>query len=100
MNHFLKQKEFVNYIPITRNIYGQREIHKSKQIKNAVETQKSEYIEIPNLNDLKFRPIITSPFCPTKRLSKLIKQNKIKRYIRDNEDFLNSIPEKLIPTHT
>ena len=44
--------------------------------------------------------------CPTNRLSKLIDillqpfLNKIKSYIRENIDFLNSIPEKLIPTHS
>ena len=41
-------------------------------MKNAVEAHKSEYIEIPDLSDLKFRPIVAVPSCPTKRLSKLI----------------------------
>ena len=101
-NKSLTKKEndiSTNYIPITSN-FGLPKIHKSKQIKNAVETQKSEYLEIPNPGDLKFRPIVAGLSCPTSRLSKLIDillqpfLKKIKSYIRDNIDFLNSIPEK------
>ena len=68
-----KEKDFLtNYISITNNFYGLHRIHKSKQIKNAVERQKSEYIEIPNPSDLKFRPIVAGRSCRTSRLSKLI----------------------------
>ena len=94
-----KEKDFLtNYTPITSNFYELPKIHKSKQIKNAVVTQKSEYIEIPNPNDLKFRPIAAGPSFPTSRLSKLIDillqpfRNKIE-YIKDHIDFLNSTPE-------
>ena len=85
------------------NFYGPPKIHKSKQIKNAIETQKSKCIEIPNPSDLKFRPIIAGPSGPTSRLNKLIDillhlfLNKMKSYIKDNIDFLNSIPEKIDP---
>ena len=88
-------------MPITSNFYGLPKIHKSKQIKNAVETQKFEYIGIPNPSDLKFKPIVPSQSCPTNKLSKLIDiliqlfLNKILSYIRYNIDFLNSIPEKI-----
>ena len=99
-----KEKEFLtNHISKTSNFYGLPKRHKSKQIKNAVETQKSEYIEIPNPSDLKFRPFVAGPSCTTSRLSKLIDillqpfLNKIKSYIKDNIDFLNSIPEKIDP---
>ena len=83
-----KEKVFLtNYISINCNFYGLPKIHKSKKIKNAVETQKSEYIEIPNPSNLKCRPIVAGTSCPTSRLSKLIDillqpfPNKIKSYI-------------------
>ena len=69
----------------------------------AVETQKSEYIIIPNHSDHKFRPIVAGQSCLTSRLSKLIDillqyfLNKIKSYIKDSIDFLNSIPQKIDP---
>ena len=47
-------------------------MHKSKQIKNTIETQKFKYIEIPNHNDLKFRPIVAGLSCLTSKLNKLI----------------------------
>ena len=51
-----KEKDFLkNYISITSNFHRLPKIHKSKQIKNAGETWKSEYIEIPNPSDLKFK---------------------------------------------
>ena len=58
-------------------------------------------MEIPNTSDLKLRPTVAGPSRPTSRLSKLIDillqtfLNKIKSYIKDNIDFLNSIPEKI-----
>ena len=72
-NKSITLKNFItNYISITCNFYGQPKTHKSKQIKSAVETQKSEYIEIPKPSDLKFRPIVEGPSCMTIRLCKLI----------------------------
>ena len=88
-----RKRLLTNYIPKTRNFYGLPKIHKSKQIKRAVETQKSEYIEIPNPSYLKFRSIVSGPSGPTNRLSKLIEilpepfLIKIKSFIRDNIDF-------------
>ena len=91
------EKDFLtNYILITKNFYGLPKIHNSKQIKPP----KSEYIEIPNPSDLKFRPIVAGPPCPSNRHSRLIDillqsfQHKIKTYIRENIDFLNFIPKK------
>ena len=72
-------------------------------MKNAVKSQKSEYIEIPNPSDLKFRPIVVVPSCSTNRLSKLINillqpfLNKIKSYITYKTNFLNRIAEKIYP---
>ena len=72
----------------------------------STETQKSEYIEIPNSSDLKFRPIVAGSSSPINRLSKLIDillqpfLDKIKTYIRDDIPFLNPMPQKLIPIHS
>ena len=85
-----KEKDSLTiYGSIISNFNGLQKIHKSKQIK-----------KIPN-SDLKFRPILARPSYPTSRLSKLMDillhpfQNKMKSYIRDSIDFLNSIPEKI-----
>ena len=68
-----REREFqTNCIPKTGNFYRLQNIYKFKEIKIAVETPKSEYIEIPNPIDLKFRLLIAGPSCPTNRLSKLI----------------------------
>ena len=82
-----KEKDFLtNYISKTSNFNGLPKIHKSKQIKTAVETQKSENIEIPNPSVLKFRSIVAGSSSPTSRFSKLIDillqsfLNKIKLY--------------------
>jgi len=66
-------------------------------------TQKSEYIEIQDPNDLLFRPIVAGPACPTNRISKLIDillqpfLKKIKSYVRDDIQFLNYIPQRVDP---
>ena len=60
-------------------------------------------MEIPNPNDFKFRLIVAGPLCPSSRFSKrkvILLQpfvNKIKSYVKDNIDFLKSIPEKIHP---
>ena len=41
------------------------EIHKSEEIRIAVETQKAAYIEIPTPSDFKFTPIVSGPSGPT-----------------------------------
>ena len=75
----------------------------SKEIKIVVEMQKSEYREIPNPSDHKFRPLVAGPSCPTHRLSKLVDiilqpfLYKIKSFIRDYIHFLNSILQKTDP---
>ena len=98
-----KEKDLTNHNSKTSNFDALPKIHKSKQIKNAVETQKSEYTEIPNPSDLKSRPIVADLSCPTSSLSKLTDillqpfLNKIKSYIKDNIVFLNAIPEKIDP---
>ena len=54
------------------NIYGLPKIHKSKIIIDAINTQKSEYVILEEAPDLKFRPIIAGPTCPTSQLSAFI----------------------------
>ena len=49
------------------NFNWQPKIHKSKEIKIAVEIQKSEYIEIPEPSDYKFKPIVGGPTSPHKQ---------------------------------
>ena len=77
----------------------------SRKIKIAVETQKSEYREIPDPSDLKFTPMVAGSSYQN-RLSKLkdllLKPflNKIKSYVWDDIHFLNSIPQKNCPRHT
>lgn len=96
-----KEKDYlINFNSKTSNFYGLPKIHKSKEIKYAIETQKAEYIEIPNPKDLKFRPIIAGPACPTNRLSNLTDiliqpfLQKVKSYVKDDIHFLNLLPNK------
>ncbi|CAC5382133.1 unnamed protein product [Mytilus coruscus] len=56
----------------TNNFYGLPKIHKSKEIETAVQQQNCAYIEIKSPKDLKFRPIVAGPQCPTHRLSHFI----------------------------
>ena len=80
------------------NFYGLPKIHKSKIIAEEIKKQNSEIINILEPSDLKVRPIIAGPECPTKRLSNLIDiilkpmVQKIKSYIKDDIDFLSKCP--------
>ena len=58
-------KRFFNYTPKTSNFYGLLKIHISDEMKITVETQKSEYVEIPNPSDFKVRPIVAGSSRPT-----------------------------------
>ena len=83
----------------TSQFYGLPKIHKSSIIKMAVKEQSSEYVKITDPDDLKFRPIVAGPACPTHRLSYIVDKilqpmlKNIQSYIRDDLDFLNHIPE-------
>ena len=63
--------------------------------------QKSEFIEILNPEDLKFRPIIAGPSCPTHRLSNVVDillqpfLKHVNSYVRDDIDYLNHIPSSV-----
>jgi len=85
-------------------IYGLPKIHKSKEIQNAIQDQKSTYIELLKPGDLKLRPIIAGPQCATHRLSNLLDIllkplcQKVPSFIRDDMDFLNYIPTEVDET--
>ena len=73
-------------------------IRKSMLVESAINTQNSEIIETFEPNDLKLRPIVGSPKCPTRKLSQLIGRllkpflKCIKSFIHDSLDFLNKCP--------
>ena len=73
------------------------------QIKLAVQQSKSSYVQIQSPADLKFRPIVAGPVCPTSRLSHLIDillkpiPQYTKSYVRDDIDFLTKFQCQLDP---
>ena len=87
------------------NFYGLPKIHKSMVIESAINNQNSEIIEIFEPNDLKLRPIVGGPKCPTRKLSQLIDillkpfLKRIKSFIRDSLDFLKNCPRN-VDEHT
>ena len=107
-SHCLKPEEIdyvTNFEMKESNLYGLPKIHKSQIIKNAITQQNSDYISIPNPSDLKFRPIVAGPVCPTSRLSHLIDillkelPSQTNSYVRDDIDFLSKINRNLNPAH-
>ena len=60
---YLDQKSFE-----TNNFYGLPKIHTSKVIEAAIHSQNTEVIEIREPSDLKLRPIVGGPHCPTRSL--------------------------------
>ena len=54
------------------SLYGLPKIHKFTVIESAINSQNSEITEIFESNDLKLRPMVGSPKCPTRKLSQLI----------------------------
>ena len=79
----------------TSNFYGLPKIHKSQLITFPIKEQNSEVASINEPQDLKVRPIVGGPKCPTRKLSELIDAllkpflKHVKSYIRDSIDFLN-----------
>ena len=104
----LTEKE-VNYLCHfdfrTSGFYGLPKIHKSKIICQEAKVQRKPYIRVLRPADLKFRPIVAGPRCPTSRLSNfvdiLIKPFTlhVRSYLRDTIDFLNYLP-KTVPEST
>ena len=56
----------------TSQFYGLPKIYNSKEIIKAITEQNSEYICVPDPQDLTFRPIVAGPACPTHRISNVI----------------------------
>ena len=50
----------------TSNFYGLPKIHKSKKIMAAIEEQNQQCINLVRPDDLKLRPIVAGPNCPTR----------------------------------
>ena len=70
-------------------------------IKNVINTENSEYIQVHCPNDLKGRPIYGGPESLTQQLSNLIEillkpqVPTLKTYIKDDWDFLRKLPTKI-----
>ena len=88
----------------TSLFYGLPKIHKSKIIIETVKHINSEYIRVPSTPDLKLRPIVAGPTCPTHRLSHFLDiilqpfLNFIPSYLKNNLDFLNILPKHMKDT--
>lgn len=100
-------KKEINYLLSfdvkTSNFYGLPKVHKSHIISNLCKESFSSYVCVSKPEDLKLRPIVAGPSCETHRISNLLDLllkpyvSKVKSYIRDTVDFLNSIPENVQP---
>ena len=91
-----KEKEYLTSFSYNAsNFYGTPKIRKSKLIQNAINEQQKEYVHFIEQSDLKLRPIVAGPICPTKPLSNLINillkpfLLHVKSYVKDNLDFLS-----------
>ena len=63
-------------------------------IQNRITEQQKEYVHIIEPSNLKLRPIVAGPICPTRPLGSLIEillkpfLTHVKIYVKDNLDFL------------
>ena len=64
--------ELINFKVTSSHFYCLSEVHKSEIIKNIINTEGSEYIQVHCTDDLKGRPISSGLEIPTQLLSKLI----------------------------
>ncbi|XP_062579660.1 uncharacterized protein LOC134241640 [Saccostrea cucullata] len=99
-----KEKDYLtNFETKESQFYGLPKVHKSSEIKNAIQAQRGEYICCLNPEDLSFRPIVGGPNCSTQRLSHLLDIllkpycEKVPSFIRDDIDFINHLPEHIQP---
>jgi hypothetical protein len=82
----------------TSNFYGLPKIHKSDTIKSAVINQNSDMIITRRPFDLKLRPIVAGPICPTHRLSHFIDTllqplvSSVQSWVRDDLHVLQKLP--------
>ena len=100
-NFTKKEKEYLTSLSYnTSNFYGLLKTHKSKLIQNAIKEQQKEYVHIIEPSDLKLRPIVAGPICPTRPLSNLIDillktfLLHVKSHGKDNLDFLSKCSRK------
>lgn len=95
-----------NFEHTTSYFYGLPKIHKCDEINDAIKNQNSEYIHILKPNTLTFRPIIGGPNSATQRLSHLLDLilkplcKEVPSFIRDDLDFLDSLPTSVDATST
>ena len=80
----------------TSNFYGRPKIHKSEILHKAIKEQNKELITILEPKDLKLRPIVGGPKCPTRRLSNVLDltlkplTKHVKSNTKDNIEFLKT----------
>ena len=99
-----KETDFLlNFETKCSNLYGLPKIHQSNEIKTRVNELRTSYTECDAPKNLKFRPIVAGPTCPTHRLSQLIDHllkpyvDIVPSYIKDDFDFLRKLPESVKP---
>lgn len=86
--------------PKASNIYGLPKVHKCKGIIQMIEQKNTAVIALEAPKDLKFRPIVAGPMCPTSRLSEMLDNilkpclEDVKSYIKDTADFVTKLPKK------
>ena len=79
----------------TSKFYGLPIIRKPQLIIDDIKEQNSKVVNINELQDLKVKPIVEGPKCPTRNLTELIPillkpfLKYVKSYIRENIDFSN-----------
>jgi hypothetical protein len=100
----VKERDYlVKFDVKSSQFYGLPKIHKSEVIKTAIKQQNSICVKITNPSDLKFRPIVAGPACPTHRTSDILDKllrpfiKHVRSYVRDDLDFLNHLPNQLEP---
>ena len=85
------------------NFYGLPKVYKSDQIRKVYDQFDTHYVQVKNVTNLRFRPIIAGPACLTHRLSNLIDilprplTKRVKSYLRETPDFLNHLPSVVPP---
>ena len=98
-------KYITNFEYKTSNLYCLPKIHKSEDIAEQIRIQQSELVTVTGPPDLKMRPIVAGPTCPTHRLSHLLDLilrplvKKVKANVRDTSDILSRLPERLEEGH-
>ena len=79
----------------TSNFYDLPKIRKSKVTEIAIHPQNTEVVEVREPSELKLRPIVGVPNCPTRRLSNFLDTllkpylKHIKSYVQNSVDILN-----------